>query len=166
MADSLSGWRQARAILQLPFVVAVVVPACALILDGPRLATWPGWLLGVPLMLAGLALMVATIRLFARIGRGTLAPWDPTSRLVVAGPYRHTRNPMITGVCAVLLGEALVFGSVGLFAWFCAFVAINLVYIPLVEAPRMRERFGADYDEYATNVPAWIPRRTPWEPPP
>ena len=166
MTNSPSGWRQARAILQLPFVVTVVVPACVLLLEGaPRLAPWPGWLLGLPLALAGFALMATTIRFFARSGEGTLAPWDPTRRLVVAGPYRHVRNPMITGVFAVLLGESLAFRSAGLFLWFGTFVAINLVYIPLVETPALRARFGADYDEYAANVPAWIPRRTPWEPP-
>ena len=38
-----------------------------------------------------------------------LVPWDPTRRLVVRGIYRHVRNPMITGVGAVLLDEAAVF---------------------------------------------------------
>lgn len=75
MTNSPSGWRQARAILQLPFVVTVVVPACVLLLEGaPRLAPWPGWLLGLPLALAGFALMATTIRFFARSGEGTLAP--------------------------------------------------------------------------------------------
>ena len=67
--------------------------------------------------MAGFALWVWTVRLFARIGRGTLAPWDPTERLVVEGPYAHVRNPMITGVLAVLLGEALIFGSTAIAIW-------------------------------------------------
>jgi protein-S-isoprenylcysteine O-methyltransferase Ste14 len=62
-------------------------------------------LIGVALIAAGLALWLWTLRLFIRIGEGTLAPWDPTRRLVVEGPYRRVRNPMITAVLAVLLGE-------------------------------------------------------------
>ena len=37
------------------------------------------------------------ITLSVRIGKGTLAPWDPTFSLVAVGPYRYTRNPMIMG---------------------------------------------------------------------
>src|SRR5262245_14740623 len=39
--------------------------------------------LGGALIYLGLVLMVATIRLFVTVGQGTLAPWDPTQRLVV-----------------------------------------------------------------------------------
>ena len=31
----------------------------------------------------------------------------PTQRLVVVGPYRHVRNPMLTGVIAMLFAESL-----------------------------------------------------------
>ena len=69
--------------------------------------------------------MQRTISLFARVGQGTLAPWDPTQRLVVLGPYRHVRNPMISGVLAILLGEAALLGSPPLLVWFGAFFAVN-----------------------------------------
>jgi protein-S-isoprenylcysteine O-methyltransferase Ste14 len=51
--------------------------------------------------------MAATIRLFLTIGKGTLAPWKPTQRVVVEGVYRHVRNPMISGVCFILLGDPM-----------------------------------------------------------
>jgi protein-S-isoprenylcysteine O-methyltransferase Ste14 len=118
---------------------------------------------GAVLIALGLALVVWTVKLFAQVGRGTLAPWDPTSRLVVRGPYRHVRNPMISGVLAILLGEAAVFGSVPLLLWFAAAFAVNAVYMPLVEEPGLRKRFGQDYDEYRANVPRWLPRLRPWD---
>lgn len=108
--------------------------------------------------------MAWTVSLFARVGGGTLAPWDPTSRLVVLGPYRHVRNPMITGVLAILLGEASLFGSLPLLLWFAAVFAVNAVYLPLVEEPGLRTRFGADYEAYRANVPRWLPRLRPWDP--
>ena len=64
---------------------------------------------GALLAAAGLGMLAWTVTLFIRIGRGTLAPWDPTRKLVVRGPYAHVRNPMITGVLAILIGEALAF---------------------------------------------------------
>ena len=118
---------------------------------------------GVILIAAGLALGGWTVALFARVGRGTLAPWDPTARLVVRGPYRHVRNPMISGVGAVVAGEAALLGSVPLLGWLAAFAAVNAVYMPLVEEPGLQRRFGADYDRYRANVPRWLPRLRPWE---
>ncbi len=120
---------------------------------------------GTVLCLAGLLLLVSTISLFARHGRGTLAPWDPTSRLVIRGPYARTRNPMISGVASVLLGEAALCGSLSLLAWLVIFVAANTLYFKLFEEPGLVKRFGKAYEEYRRNVPMWIPRVRPWRPP-
>jgi protein-S-isoprenylcysteine O-methyltransferase Ste14 len=171
MARSTSAWQHLRAALALPFVVTVVVPTALLVLVGPGRTTdtWiPSWaarLLGAPLLVAGLAMIVATVRLFARLGDGTLAPWDPTRRLVVAGPYRYVRNPMITGVFAVLLAESLLFTSVTILLYSGGFAIVNIVYMRVSEEPGLRRRFGTDYETYAANVRAWLPRRTPWQPP-
>jgi protein-S-isoprenylcysteine O-methyltransferase Ste14 len=106
---------------------------------------------------------VQTVSLFARVGEGTLAPWDPTSKLVVRGPYRRVRNPMISGVLFVLLGEAAILGAPALLIWAAAFLAVNAAYMPLFEEPGLRRRFGEDYDVYKANVPRWLPRVTPWD---
>jgi protein-S-isoprenylcysteine O-methyltransferase Ste14 len=160
----VSVWRHVRAIGLLPFVVTVVVPGLVLWQSGADLAAWPLAFLGVALTAIGLVLVAWTVALFARVGRGTLAPWDPTSRLVVVGPYRHVRNPMISGGLAILLGEAALFASVTLLLWFAAVFAVNAVYFPLVEEPGLRKRFGAQYDAYRASVPRWLPRVRPWEP--
>jgi protein-S-isoprenylcysteine O-methyltransferase Ste14 len=160
----VSLWPHLRAIGLLPVTVTGVVPALILWQSGAELAAWPLAALGVVLIALGVALVTWTVALFARVGNGTLAPWDPTSRLVVAGPYRHVRNPMISGVLAVLLGEAALFGSRPLLIWFGIVLALNAVYFPLVEEPDLRERFGPDYERYRANVPRWLPRLRPWGP--
>jgi len=162
--------RHALAIVALPGIAALVVPA---IIVGAGEGAAIGWdldgilaglpvLAGVALIVAGLALWVWTVRLFARRGKGTLAPWDPPRHLVVEGPYRHVRNPMITAVIAVLLGEALLLGSPALLIWCAAFLAINWAYFVLVEEPGLERRFGEQYRDYVRGVPRWTPRRTPW----
>jgi protein-S-isoprenylcysteine O-methyltransferase Ste14 len=161
-------WRQLRALL-LPITVDGLVPAWFL-------NAYP-WAPGLPAVLraalaavglalsaAGLWLLVSTIRLLVVQGQGTLAPWDPTRRLVVQGIYRRVRNPMISGVIAVLLGEAALFASPAVLAWCGLAALVNLIYIPLVEEPGLVQRFGADYEAYRRNVPRWIPRRRPWQP--
>ena len=148
--------RHLLAIGLLPGVVTLLVPA--LIVSGDEVAWWPLSLLGAVLIALGLVLIAQTVALFATVGDGTLAPWDPTERLVVRGPYRRVRNPMISGVLCVLLGEALVFGSLALLAWWAFVFAINAVYFPLVEEPGLQRRFGADYEAYRAAVPRWLPR--------
>lgn len=160
----MSVWRHLRAIGLLPVTVTIVVPGLILWRTGAELAPWPLATVGIVLIAIGLALVTWTVSLFARIGKGTLAPWDPTSRLVVVGPYRHVRNPMISGVLTILLGEAALFGSLPLLVWFGAAFAVNAVYFPLVEEPGLRKRFGEDYEAYRAAVPRWVPRLRPWEP--
>ena len=149
-------WRHLLAVLALPFVAVVVVP---LLIAEIEIAAAPLAALGALLIACGLALFVWTVTLFARIGRGTLAPWDPTKRLVVAGPYRHVRNPMITAVGTILLGEAALLGSLPILVWALLFFAVNSAWFVLVEEPGLRERFGEEYAEYARTTPRWLPVR-------
>jgi protein-S-isoprenylcysteine O-methyltransferase Ste14 len=107
-------------------------------------------------------LFVTTVALFGKIGRGTLAPWNPPQHLVVVGPYRHVRNPMISGLLFVLLAEALLFGSLPLLGYFAAVFLLNSIYSPLVEGPGPEKRFGEEYLRYKQRVPRWIPRLTPY----
>lgn len=104
------------------------------------------------------------LAVFARDGEGTLAPWDPPRRLVVRGPYRHVRNPMISGVSIILFGEALLVASRPHLIWALMFLTINALYSPLFEEPQLRRRFGTAYDEYCRHVPRLIPRLRPWMP--
>lgn len=146
------------AILALPVTVAVIVPGWLLHGTGTRPQLGGGGVVGLLLVLAGIALAARCIALFARKGRGTLAPWDPPVKLVVAGPYRHVRNPMIAGVLLVLLGEALLFRSTVLGGWAVLFFGINTAYFLLVEEPGLVRRFGDEYRAYRARTPLWLPR--------
>ena len=157
---AVSAWRHGAAVAFLPGVVTLGVPA--MIVERTGAAFGPSSVLGAPLVALGLVLVAWTIFLFATAGRGTLAPWDPTTRLVVRGPYRHVRNPMISGVLFILVGEAALFESVPLLVWFGAVFAVNAVYLPLVEEPSLQRRFGDDYEAYRAHVPRWLPRIRPW----
>jgi protein-S-isoprenylcysteine O-methyltransferase Ste14 len=152
-------------------MAAVVVPSVILLATGSSNAGWGlpapvgafAAAAGVALALFGLSLMYRTIRLFATAGQGTLAPWDPPRKLVVLGPYRHVRNPMISGVMFLLAGEAVLLGSVGIAVWLAAFAAANALWMPLVEEPALERRFGDEYRAYRREVPAWIPGLRPWD---
>lgn len=162
--------RQLIAIVVLPFSVTVLVPLWLARRAGMAVAAGPGLtrialqVCGLGLLGVGIVLFVASVSRFITEGRGTLAPWDPPRQIVVRGPYRHVRNPMISGVCLVLFGEALVLLSLPHLGWALIFAAINAVYIPLLEEPLLARRFGASYREYCRHVPRLLPRLRPWQP--
>lgn len=155
----------ARDILILPFTVTIIVP---LLLYNPQQTIIPNHIAllvtGLVLMTAGLLLFIYTVFLFRSRGKGTLAPWAPTQKLVVTGPYRYCRNPMITGVFCILAGETMVFHSLNIAIWAVAFFLINTSFFIFYEEPSLLKRFGDDYTIYKKHVPRWIPRLTPYNP--
>ncbi len=156
--------RHLLSILLLPFLVVVVVPYwLRQTFPVSETATSPlARLLGVALLAGGLGLFAWCVSLFARVGQGTLAPWDPTRNLVALGPYRYVRNPMIAGVALMLLGEALFWTSAALAVWAAVFFLINHLYFVLSEEPGLERRFGEPYRVYKANVPRWLPRWRAW----
>jgi protein-S-isoprenylcysteine O-methyltransferase Ste14 len=124
----------------------------------------PIMIIGLASILSGLVFLGATIRLFSNIGKGTLAPWAPTEKLVVEGLYGRTRSPMISGVLIVLVGEVIILSSLWIFLWFIIFAIGNHFYFIRFEEPGLLDRFGDAYQSYKENVPRWIPQRRPWKP--
>jgi len=155
--------------LVLPIVILVIIPLFFILSFDNHLLTFNSVLssimliLGILLILLGLFFLIYTNKSFLKIGKGTLAPWDPPKKLVVDGAYRYVRNPMISGVLMIVLGEALIFASIELLLLFILFFAVNHVYFVYSEEPGLIKRFGDDYIEYKKNVPRWIPRLKPWE---
>jgi protein-S-isoprenylcysteine O-methyltransferase Ste14 len=156
--------------LALPFIVVVLLPSLLLPplrrVDTHWTLTKGGYLVaaevGVVVFAVGFLLFARCLRLFAEVGEGTLAPWDPPRKLVVVGPYQYVRNPMISSVIVMLLGEAAVCGSALLLGLAGFIFAVNTVYFMLSEEPALERRFGEDYRRYKKNVRRWIPRRRPW----
>jgi protein-S-isoprenylcysteine O-methyltransferase Ste14 len=166
-------WRQLVSILVFPVTMALVIPALIVIsadvraphLGSPRvlgLVTVGGLLIA-----GGLGLWTWTVVLFHRVGKGTLGVGDVMGEpvnLVIRGPYRHVRNPMITGVLCILLGEAAVTASGWLLLWFAIFMSFQAIAIRFWEEPHLTRRYGSEYLNYRQNVPRWIPRISAWEP--
>lgn len=158
--------RHAFAIVILPVTMTILIPWWVMRGSTFQMPVVPlDWLFvvaGALVFASGFVLFVATVFLFATRGRGTLAPWDPPSRLVVDGPSRYVRNPMIAGVIFIIIAEALIFRSMSLAEWAAAFFVINAIYFPLLEEPQLERRFGEEYRRYSRHVRRLIPRIRPW----
>ena len=85
-------------------------------------------------------------------------------RLATTGPYAHTRNPLYFGSFLIAAGFAVAAHWSLLLLVIGFFVA---VYVPVIDREKghIRGRFPDSYDEYARNVPAFVPRPLPWRGP-
>ena len=91
--------------------------------------------------------------------RGTPVPFNPPKDLVVAGPYRWSRNPMMTGLLMAMLGGAFMLRSAALAAIFVPVVALLMyLVIRFVEEPELEQRFGEAYRRYRAATPRFVPR--------
>ena len=142
--------------LILPFTVLVVVPL--MIEKDLRIKNLLAFIIGVYILCVGLLILILTISAFIRKGNGTLAPWNPTKKLVKGGLYSYVRNPMIMGVMTVLSGESIALLSKSIFIWTILFFLINNFYFIWIEEPLLTKKFGKDYVEYKRHVRRWMPR--------
>jgi protein-S-isoprenylcysteine O-methyltransferase Ste14 len=146
-------WRALFAFLVLPGIVAFAVP---LSIVAERLSAFSPRPLGLLVWLAGVCLLVWCSVEFYVSGRGTLAPWSPPQRLVRAGPYRLSRNPMYVGVTLILTGWAVLFWSLTLTAYAAVVLLAFHIRVLTGEEPWLKRTFGADWESYRARVPRWL----------
>ena len=83
-------------------------------------------------------------------------------RLATTGPYAHTRNPLYFGSFLISCGFAIAAHWALLI-----FVAIFFMgfYAPTMarERANILRRFPDTYPDFERNVPAFVPRLTPWK---
>ena len=118
---------------------------------------------GVLLIVAGLVPLVHAFVQFAKAG-GTPVPVAPPQRLVVTGFNRFVRNPMYVGLIVVVLGQAVLFSSLGLVVYALVIWAVTASFVHVYEEPTLARQFGREYDTYRHHVRAWTPRTHPWTP--
>ena len=87
---------------------------------------------------------------------------DKDEELTTSGPYAFTRNPLYVGSLVIGIGVSLAGGH---WVWptvFLLFYAGMYGRTMAHEEARLRELFGDRYLDYATHVPGFLPRATPY----
>ncbi|MCO1658053.1 methyltransferase family protein [Pseudonocardia humida] len=127
--------------------------------------SWPLWVraFGAFPVLVGAVPLVHAFGQFVRAG-GTPAPVAPTERLVVSGFNRWVRNPMYVGVVTMIVGQGLLLGRASLLVYALVVWVATASFVRWYEEPTLARAYGAEYAAYRAAVPAWWPRRRPWDP--
>jgi protein-S-isoprenylcysteine O-methyltransferase Ste14 len=80
-----------------------------------------------------------------------------TKHLVVVGPYRYTRNPMLFGTAALYAAFAVFLDSPAALAAVVLFMAFMLAVVARAEEKRLLKDFGREYEEYRARVSMFVP---------
>ncbi|UCE51000.1 MAG: isoprenylcysteine carboxylmethyltransferase family protein [Desulfobacterales bacterium] len=114
-------------------------------------------ILALPIFSFALFLIGWSVLNFLRT-KGTPVPFNPPPQLVTTGPYAYVRNPMLTGVFALLFGFGVLLGSASLLVVFTPlFIFINVWELKAIEEPELLKRLGEDYIEYRKRTPMFFP---------
>jgi protein-S-isoprenylcysteine O-methyltransferase Ste14 len=119
--------------------------------------------IAIALSLFGLLFGVWSIIIQNTVGKGGplevagIEVSPKTQNLVVTGPYKYTRNPMLFGACVFYHGVAVYLNSVIAVAIVTLFMTFMLIFVKLSEEPRLLKDFGADYEEYRQRVSMFVP---------
>jgi protein-S-isoprenylcysteine O-methyltransferase Ste14 len=109
------------------------------------------------LLIIGAGLIVWTGFLF-RKERGTPVPVNPPRELIVDGPYKLTRNPMLTGVFLAMIGLGLLIHSLSLVFVFTPLYALAHAWeLKQIEEPELTKRFGDEFISYRERTPMFFP---------
>lgn len=117
------------------------------------------------LMLIGLIFVIwSNIYLFS-VGKGGpaegmgVAISPKTNKLVISGPYKYCRNPMVFGAFIIYLALVIYLNSITGLITLVILLCSAIVYLKKSEEKRLDRDFGPDYKEYRKNVPMIIPGR-------
>jgi protein-S-isoprenylcysteine O-methyltransferase Ste14 len=140
--------------------VAVLFAKRSLLLGADLGTSWP--LVALAAIWVTLAGSIARhriklLRFSILVGTPELSPAAYPGRLLTEGIYARIRHPRYVEVTMWVLGYALLANYTGTYLlWLLGLPTLHLVV--LLEERELRQRFGADYDEYARRVPRYLPR--------
>jgi protein-S-isoprenylcysteine O-methyltransferase Ste14 len=137
--------------LALGAVLSLVIPV------GPRLASPNGLALmvGLTFVAIGFALAAFSVRNFRRAGT-TVVPGEPSTALVVTGPYYLTRNPIYIGLVLMYFGLAVILTSLWVLLLLIPVLAILQRGVVEREEVYLERQFGEAYRKYKARVPRWL----------
>ncbi|MBL7663318.1 isoprenylcysteine carboxylmethyltransferase family protein [bacterium] len=113
------------------------------------------FLTGLLLILFGFVLVIYCASLF-RKHETPLRPFKESTALITSGPFKYSRNPIYLGMAIILIGIALLLGSLIPFLIVLGFFLIIHNQYVLREEIFMEKIFGEKFSLYKRSVRRWI----------
>ena len=137
------------------FVLLLAAIALHFLLPLVQLIDWPYRWIGVLLILLSGWMTIWADQIFKR-RKTTIKSFDKPLVMVTDGPFRISRHPIYLFMTTILLGVAVLLGSLTAFiAPVAMFFIFQMIFIPLEER-LMEETFGQEYRDYKKRVRKWI----------
>jgi protein-S-isoprenylcysteine O-methyltransferase Ste14 len=111
--------------------------------------------LGVLAIIAGAVTTSSAARSFFSVGT-PIMPFRPTTALVTHGIYRVTRNPMYLGLTTILIGAAMLFGTLSPWLLVPTYMLVIEARFIRGEERFLEEIFGQQYLSYKNQVRRWL----------
>ena len=121
---------------------------------------WPLAVIGVVLVVIAVKLMRETAKCIPHrtlVGLAELEPQKNRQPLLQSGIYAKTRNPVYLVHWLLILSAALMTGYFASWA-FIAFDIPALRLLVFTEERELRERYGAEFQDYMSRVPRFFPK--------
>lgn len=121
------------------------------------------YIISIILLVFGLLFALWSIIIQNIIGKGgplevvNIEISPKTQNLVVTGPYRYTRNPMLFGACMFYYAVAIYLNSIVALVIVTLFMIFMLIFVKLTEERRLLKEFGSEYEEYRQKVSMFVP---------
>ncbi|MBU0529198.1 isoprenylcysteine carboxylmethyltransferase family protein [bacterium] len=121
------------------------------------------WIFIIILLVIGLIYGIGSIIVQNSIGKGgpveigNIEISPKTENLVVSGPYKNTRNPMLFGTFSIYFAFALYINSITSVVLVSAIFVFMLTVVVKMEEKRLLKDFGNQYEEYRKKVSKFIP---------
>lgn len=111
--------------------------------------------LGIIFIISGAILNIWADSMFKK-SKTTVKPHETPTSLEVSGPFRISRHPMYLGGSAILLGVAIILGSIITFVFPILFVILMEIIFISFEEKNLEKVFGEKYFDYKKKVRRWI----------
>ncbi len=121
------------------------------------------WITIIMLLVIGLIYGIWSVIIQNTIGQGgpleigNIEVSPRTKNLVVSGPYKYTRNPMLFGTFLTYLAFALFINSITSVVLVSAIFVLMLAVVVKMEEERLLKDFGNQYEEYRKKVSMFVP---------
>ena len=146
-----------KRVLPPTYLLAFIVLMIALrfLLPMAMIVPFPWSLFGLVLLAAGILINLIADKAFTKANT-TVKPFEESAVLITDGAFRISRHPMYLGFVLILIGIAIIMGTLTPFFAIPVFAALMDIVFIRAEERMLEDTFGRTWLEYTRGVRRWI----------